>query len=388
MPTPNRVAIIVPTYREAENLPILLERLRTAIMPTGRPYEVIVVDDASPDGTPEVCARLQAEGHPLRLLVRTNERGLSSAVLHGMYQAGDADLLVCMDADLSHPPESVPALCEALEARADVDFVIGSRYVTGGATDENWGVFRWLNSQVATLLARPFTRVRDPMAGFFALPEHVFRRAAPLNPCGYKIGLELLVKCRCREVVEVPIRFEDRLHGESKLSLREQWNYLRHLKRLYDFKFGSLAQLGQFLMVGITGVAVDLLTMSGLLALGLVIPAARAAAIFTAMSSNFYLNRRFTFSGSRDQHVVAQYLRFVATCSVGAVLNWSLSILLVSHLATFARWPLLAALLGILAGTFSNFLLSKYWVFRTRRAEDRRRASLATTESLSRSSLP
>jgi dolichol-phosphate mannosyltransferase len=227
------ISVIVPTYREAENLPVLVRAVAGALAGTPGGWEMVVVDDNSRDGTEEACAEL-SRTYPVRLLVRRDERGLASAVVHGLRQAR-GNWLVVMDADLSHPPESIPALVAPLrEGRAD--FAIGSRYVPGGSTEEGWGVYRWLNSKVATLLAWPLARVRDPMAGFFALPRPLFESAAALDPIGYKIGLELLVKCRCRRVVEVPIHFRNRLHGQSKLSLREQVNYLRHLLRLYRFR--------------------------------------------------------------------------------------------------------------------------------------------------------
>jgi dolichol-phosphate mannosyltransferase len=224
------VSVIVPTFREAANLPVLAESIRAALMATS--YEIVVVDDDSRDGTEDICSEL-SKSLPLRLLVRRGERGLASAVVHGMKSA-NGQFLVVMDADLSHPPEAIPALLAPL--RAGADFVIGSRYVAGGSTEEGWGFYRWLNSKAATLLAWPLAKVRDPMAGFFALPRSLFENAAALDPIGYKIGLELLVKCRCRRVVEVPIHFRNRLHGESKLNLREQINYLRHLGRLYRFR--------------------------------------------------------------------------------------------------------------------------------------------------------
>jgi dolichol-phosphate mannosyltransferase len=117
------------------------------------------------------------------------------------------------------------------------DFVLGSRYVSGGSTADNWGMFRWVNSRVATWLARPLTNISDPMSGFFALAQTTFARAERPNPLGYKIGLELLVRCRCRHVREVPIHFATREHGESKLTLEQQLLYLRHLARLYAFKY-------------------------------------------------------------------------------------------------------------------------------------------------------
>ncbi len=227
------VTVVVPTYREAENLPALIPAITEALQSAGTPYEILIVDDDSRDGSVEAVARLSAEGHAVRIIVRTGARGLASAVIRGFESARGATL-VCMDADLSHPPEAIPRLVGALDAGAD--FVIGSRYVRGGSTEQGWGLFRWLNSRIATWLARPFTGAKDPMAGFFALRRETFASAAALDPIGYKIGLELMVKCRCRRVEEIPIHFADRHRGESKLSFREQWNYLRHLARLARFK--------------------------------------------------------------------------------------------------------------------------------------------------------
>ena len=171
----------------------------------------------------------------MQILVRTGKRGLSEAVLDGLRRAR-GEILVCMDADLSHPPEVIPEILRALEDGAD--FVIGSRYIAGGTTADDWGVLRWINSRIATLLARPLTSVRDPMAGLFALRRSTFESGRDFNPVGYKIGLELIVKCGCRRVVEVPIHFEDRRFGDSKLTLTQQLLYLQHLGRLYVFRYG------------------------------------------------------------------------------------------------------------------------------------------------------
>ena len=227
------VSIIVPTYREAANLPILVPQIDSSLRAARYSYEILIVDDDSPDETVSVCHEL-AERYPLHLTVRKGERGLATAVLHGL-RAARGSVLAVMDADLSHPPGQLSDLIAPLTERR-ADFVIGSRYITGGSTEEGWGLFRWLNSRFATCLAWPLTGAHDPLAGFFALRRETFESTAPLDPVGYKIGLELIVKSGCRNVVEVPIHFHNRLHGQSKLSLREQVNYLRHLGRLYKFR--------------------------------------------------------------------------------------------------------------------------------------------------------
>src|SRR5262249_11235801 len=158
-------------------------------------HEIIIVDDNSNDGTDQAVATSRKQGHAVRLIVRTDQRGLSSAVLRGFAEAR-GNVLVCMDADLNHPPEVLPRMVESL-ANGRTEFVIGSRYIEGGTTDGGWSLFRKLNSRVATLMARPFCRISDPLAGYFALPRAVFQRAESLNPVGCKIGLELMVKCGC-----------------------------------------------------------------------------------------------------------------------------------------------------------------------------------------------
>ena len=233
------VSVIVPTFKEGENLPVLIPRIGAALDSANLRGEIIIVDDNSPDNTPSVCAEL-AHTYPVKLLVRTTERGLSSAVVHGLRHAS-GDTLLVMDADLSHPPEKIPEMVAMLNS-GGVDFVIGSRYVRGGTTADDWGLFRWLNSKVATVLAWPLTSAADPMAGFFAIRRTTFESGMHLDPIGYKIALELIVKCACRNVREVPIMFHNRLHGTSKLTFKEQVNYIRHLKRLYAYKLKRMCR--------------------------------------------------------------------------------------------------------------------------------------------------
>lgn len=222
------VSIVVPTYRERENLPVLIERLGEVRDTQRLQLHVLIMDDDSQDGTEQWVAEHAPEW--TELVVRTTDRGLSAAVVDGIRRA-TGEYVVVMDADLSHPPERIVDLIEPLEH--GTEFVVGSRYVEGASTDENWGLFRWINSQAATMLAWPLTEVRDPMSGFFAFRRELFDRAGPINPIGYKIGLELMVKCNVTRVAEVPIHFSDRMLGESKLNFNEQVKYLRHLGRLY-----------------------------------------------------------------------------------------------------------------------------------------------------------
>lgn len=230
---PPEVSVVVPTLNERENLRPLCERLARAL--NGQPWssELVIVDDDSPDGTYDEAQRLAAQ-YPLRAIRRQGKRSLSLAVLEG-FACARGRTLVVMDADLSHPPEALPRLVVALEH--GVEFVIGSRYTPGGHTEEAWSRWRRWNSKVATLLAWPLSRLHDPMAGFFALRRDLLQHADPLDPVGYKIGLELLVKCHVRRACEVPIVFAERQRGRSKLTWKEQLRYVEHLRRLYLYRW-------------------------------------------------------------------------------------------------------------------------------------------------------
>ena len=351
------VTIVVPTYKEAENLPHLIDRVARVREAHGLAIDMLIMDDDSRDGSAGIVASRPEKW--VQIIVRTANRGLSEAVLDGLQRAR-GDVLVCMDADLSHPPEALPQMLDKLQAGAD--FVVGSRYVEGGSTSDDWGFFRWLNSRVATLLARPLTTVRDPMAGFFALSRSTFENGREFNPIGYKIGLELIVKCCCERVVEIPIHFEDRRFGESKLTVKQQLLYLQHLRRLCVFKHGVWTQLTQFLIVGGLGTIVNLALLTLFIAVGIQTHAAVASAIFLAMCLNFVLNRRFSFHLARQESWVRQFFGFVAASSTGAVINYGTTLSLLAQLPGVR--PQTAALTGIAAGTLVNFLASRYLVFR------------------------
>jgi dolichol-phosphate mannosyltransferase len=350
------VSIIVPTYKEAANIPELVDRIDRVRALHHLTVELLLMDDNSRDGTEEVVASLGKDW--VRLIVRTEDRGLSPAVVDGL-RAARHEVLVVMDADLSHPPEKIPELVSRLLGGAD--FVIGSRYTAGGSTDDEWGLFRWLNSRVATWLARPFTSVKDPMAGFFALHRRTFQRGErALNPIGYKIGLELLVKCGCRQVREVPIHFTDRKLGSSKMSFREQLRYLQHLRRLFIYRYWTWAHLAQFLVVGLSGTVVNLAVLTLLLLLACPAGVAVAGGIVTSVASNFALNRRFTFSYARNESLPRQFAGFGAACSVGMVVNYLVTMGLRPHVAPLQ----MAAALGIVAGMGFNFFCTRYVIFK------------------------
>ena len=230
------ISIVVPTYKEAENLPHVTKAIANAFAGRDWRYEILFIDDDSQDGSEEICARL-SETDPVRIVVRKGERGLATAVIHGI-EISAGDIVVVMDADLSHPASAIPEMVERLQT-GQSDFVLGSRYVEGGTIHDDWSLFRKLNSIIPSLLARPLCHLEDPMSGFFAIRRSDMPESSLLSPIGYKIALEIFVKGEFQHASEVPIHFADRQYGESKLSLKEQLNFLRHLVRLYAYKLGA-----------------------------------------------------------------------------------------------------------------------------------------------------
>lgn len=250
-------SIIVPTYKEAENIEVLLEELRIALNDHNilDQTEIIIVDDNSQDGTEENIRKFNNKfpNVIVRLIVRTVERGLSSAVVRGFSEANGYYLL-CMDADLQHPPSSTPKILLSLK-KNNCDFAIGTRYPSKKTLEEfgmnddtllvsnNWGQIRKTISWGARTLAQPLissdSYLTDPMSGFFALTKNSFARAEKIgiNMIGFKISLELFVKGNIKNHCEIPFEFGVRKIGASKLSSKVIIYYIFHLISLYSFRF-------------------------------------------------------------------------------------------------------------------------------------------------------
>ena len=248
--SPPPVSIIVPVFEEAPNVKPLAERVAKAMSESGRAAELIFVDDDSRDGIDQVVDALQLD-LSVRLIVRRGERGLSGAVLRGFREAVH-DRFVVMDGDLQHPPELITALLDALD-QDDTDFVLATRYVADASVAAQWPLIRRIISRVATRLAQPLAPLSDPMSGFFALHRRTWEQADPLDPIGYKIALELYVKGKCKRPREVPIQFGTRQGGKSKLGMGTQVRYLRHLYRLYRYRFPQQTLMVVFVVAVLGG---------------------------------------------------------------------------------------------------------------------------------------
>ena len=218
------ISVVVPTYNEAASIPELLQRTARAL--AGREWEAVIVDDGSPDGTADVAERL-APAIPVKVVRRSGKLGLASAVVAG-FTAARGDIFVVMDADLSHPPEVVPRLVDAVADGADI--AVGSRYVPGGGTVD-WPLRRRVISRVACIMGNALVPVRDATSGFLALRPSVIE-GAHLDPIGFKIGFEIMARGRYARVVEVPYVFRDRRAGSSKFGSREVWLYWAQLLKV------------------------------------------------------------------------------------------------------------------------------------------------------------
>lgn len=358
------ISIIVPTFSESENISELHSRLRAVL--AHESWELIFVDDDSPDGTADLARALSRNDPTVRCIHRIGRRGLSTAVVEGILSSS-ADVVVVMDADLQHDEKVVPAMLHELRTK-DLDIVVGSRYVAGGGTGD-WDESRKAISRLAGRLARDLVpeNLSDPMSGFFAVRTHVVRDAARnLSGYGYKILLDLFVSAgRLLRFAEIPYTFKPREHGQSKLDSLVAWEYLM---LLMDKRIGHIIapRLLFFLMVGGSGVALHYLILSTLfLGLGVSFTAAQLIGTVCAMTSNFFLNNLFTY---RDQRLrgfklVRGLLSFYTVCGLGALANIGIAAYAFSqHL----EWALSAAA-GIVVGTLWNYLATARFTWGSRK---------------------
>lgn len=253
------LSVVIPTYNETLNIRPLVTRLAESY-PHPADLEILIVDDESPGSaeTAQIVRQLQAESFPVRIHQRfkkDGERGLSSAVLLGFSLAKHPNVL-CMDADLQHEPEAVyPVAQPVLENSAD--FTVGSRYCGGDAgLGFDWAIHRKIISSVATLLASGVSRSTDPMSGFFCTKKTVVDTARKngATAIGWKVGLEIMVRGQAQRVKDVGIVFRERVAGESKLTMKQNIEYLRQLGGLYWWRFKIVIMvLAVLLVIGLNG---------------------------------------------------------------------------------------------------------------------------------------
>jgi len=361
---PQSVSIVVPTYREAPNIPILVDRVRDALAASGIEWELILVDDDSCDGSDRIVADL-AKGWPVRLEIRRDlPRDLSLSVLRG-FQLACFDTIVVLDADLSHPPERIGRLLAALDGECDM--VVGSRYILGGSVDCNWSWWRLMNSRLATALTAPLTSCSDPMSGFFAVRRRALPERSGLDPIGYKIGLELMVRGRLC-VKEVPIDFADRAAGHSKVSSRVRVEFLRQLYRLYRFRYGSLAGILSLAGSRAAGILIDVVGFLAFQAVGLDHRLARLVSLGSALGLNRLVSRQVTRGTGSSRAAGIRPLAFGMDSLAGLGASIGCYLCLTAFVPAFARHRLTALMCGICIGSACEFLYGTARIRFARRA--------------------
>ncbi|XYI03865.1 glycosyltransferase [Sorangium sp. So ce1128] len=375
---PVRLSLVIPTFNEGRNIKkIVGELTRILHEPLGGSYELIVVDDDSPDRTWEIAEGL-TQSHPrLRVMRRRGERGLSSAVIRG-WQAARGEVLAVIDADLQHPPEIAAALWGEIEQGADL--AVGSRHVAGGGVSD-WALHRRILSRGAQLvglmlLPRVLGRVGDPMSGCFMVRRRAIA-GRTMSPLGYKILIEVLGRGDVGRIAEVGYVFRERALGESKVSPRLYVDYLRHLLRL-RLSTLPVARFARFCLVGGSGVVVDMgllhfLSAPDMLGWGLTVSKIVAAEV--AIMNNFLWNDSWTFRDAAQGGLhgkLERFTKFNAICSAGLLLNVLLLNLQV-HVLGVNRY--LANAITIAVVTVWNFGLNSRFSWRAAGAPRQGRAT-------------
>ena len=369
---PAELAIVIPTYNELGHVPLLIEAVDAAL--PGVRWEIMFVDDDSPDGT-AAAARAAAQGDPrVRVIHRYGRRGLSSACVEGI-MATAAPYVAVMDADMQHDEAILGEMLARLRA-GGIDLVVGSRYAAGGGLGE-WSAGRQRMSRLATAVAHRLTGtdMSDPMSGFFMLTRDAFLRSLPgLSSVGFKVLLDIAASApEALRVAEVPYTFRTRQLGASKLDALVLWEYAQ---LLMDKAVGHLIPVRflSFAMVGGSGVIVHFLVLTivleSLLHLypatdeGVLFGYAQGAATLVATSSNFFLNNLLTY---RDQRLKGArlawgWVTFNLVCGIGFLANVGIARWMYAH----RNYLVVSALAGIAVTTVWNYAMSSIFTWRKR----------------------
>jgi dolichol-phosphate mannosyltransferase len=357
------VSVVVPTFNERDNVTVLYRRLAATLADI--PWEVIFVDDNSPDGTSDVVRGLARQDSRVRCIRRIGRRGLSGACIEGIL-ASSAPYAAVIDADLQHDETQLPKMVALLQ-KGEAELVVGSRYILGGSAD-SFDKQRAGASVLATEMARRALRVeiKDPMSGFFMIRRDRFEQLAPqLSTQGFKILLDIVATAKGKlRTIEIPYSFGSRQHGESKLDSMVALDFLGLVLAKLTNDVVSLRFL-LFGMVGSLGLVVHLATLFIALELfNAPFPQAQAAGAVVAMTSNFILNNFLTY---RDQRlkgfaILRGLLLFYLVCSVGLFANVGVAF------SVYDQEPIwwLAGAAGALMGVVWNYAMSGLFVWRKR----------------------
>ncbi len=364
--TPPKLSVVVPTFNERDNIAPLVEKLEAAL--AGIDFEVIVVDDNSPDGTAELAKDLARQKGHVRCIHRVGRRGLSSACIEGM-ASSSAEYVAVIDADHQHDETILPEMLRRVEAGADI--AVGSRYNGEGSSTEGFSKSRQAGSTLATKLSGILTgkTLSDPMSGFFLMPRALFNEVAPgLSREGFKILLDIIVSANRRRggklvIAEVPYSFRRRFAGESKMSALVVAQFLGLI--VSQISRGILpTSFLLFSLVGASGVVVHLgvLTLA-FEVLGFNFANSQLLATLVAMTTNYILNNELTYADKklRGRRFWTGLLSFYIVCSFGTLANVSVaSVLYETNAANF----LIAGIAGAVMSVVFNYAVTRMFTWR------------------------
>jgi dolichol-phosphate mannosyltransferase len=335
--SPLVLTVVIPTFNERDNIPVLVDRIAGSL--EGVAWQVIVVDDNSPDGTAGVVKAMSRADRRIICLHRVGRRGLAGAVLDGV-MASAAPYVAVIDADLQHDEALLPRMLSVLRLH-EADLVIGSRYLGADGLSHGLSTLRKAGSGLANALARHVLRakVSDPVSGFFMIRREVVESVAPkLSRQGFKILFDIIAsQPRPLTIVELPYAFSERASGVSKLDSRVVFEYAG---LILTKATGNLLppRALMFGLVGASGLVVHLSILGWMLRLGLVFWAAQTTAAVIAMTSNYLINTAVTYRDRRLRgwKLLSGYVRFAGLCSVGLVANVAVGDLV--HSFTSVAW--------------------------------------------------
>lgn len=352
-----KLSLVIPTYNEKENIQKLLINLKEEFDKNKIDAEIIVVDDSSPDGTGQVLEGLKTKFNNLKVIHRSGKLGLPSAVLEG-FNLSVGNILGVMDADLSHSPLKINEMYQQIVTK-NTDLVIGSRYVKGGKI-EGWNLYRKILSKGATLLARVFVNVFDPMSGFFMFKKELLIDKE-INSKGFKILLELLIKTNCQNTIEIPITFINRTVGESKAGIKEIIYYLRNLIDYLPYKKEITLQFFKFAFVGLIGTFVNIFILYILTEyLNVYYIISAFFAFVVAVTINFIFNKIWTFSEKIYESVVKEYINFFLVSLSALSINIFFLYIFTEYLGIYY---IASQIIAIGISLMINFIGNKIWTF-------------------------
>jgi dolichol-phosphate mannosyltransferase len=355
------LSVVIPTFNERDNVAQIVKQLQDVLV--GQSWEVVFVDDNSPDGTAAEARSIGQHDHRVRCVRRLGRRGLAGACIEGMLTS-QARYIAVMDADLQHDERVLISMLDRLRAN-DVDLVVATRYLNGGAVSglsiRRSHISRWSNVLAQKLLGIDLT---DPMSGFFMIRRAVFEDLAPkLSSTGFKILLDIATSSHnSLRIAELPYEFRDRRYGESKLDSKVALDfalllYSKLTHNIIPYRFLL------FCLVGLSGVVVHMSVLQfAIKVVGLSFITAQLTATVSAIASNFYFNNAFTY---RDQRLTGRrfwigLFEFQILCAIGAISNVGVASLFYS---SAGKWWL-AGLFGAMIGTVWNYVVSSVFVWR------------------------